>query len=160
MALILTKIVLSTDSNKSLARVKRVLGDKSYQSLLAKTTKKVNSLAQLALEAYQSKIPIDGGQLRNQNLQLKQATPQTGVAEIFIDGPHTSVKPELARRFGTIKQSEVLAQILDIGSYGKNRLFNRSRPSQATGRYSAVTGTTARWIAKARQAFAQTRRSL
>ena len=61
--MILTKVVLSTDSKRSLERVRRVLGDKSYQSVLGLTTKKVNSLAQLSLEAYQAKVPIDGGEL-------------------------------------------------------------------------------------------------
>ena len=143
MPLILTKVVLSTESKRSLDRVKSVLGDKSYQYVLGKTTKKVNSLAQLAIEAYQSKIPIDGGQLRNQNLQLSPATPQSGVAEIFIDGPHTSVRPKLAARFGSIKQSDILAQVLNIGTYGEGRLFKRSQPSQAVGKYSSATGPTA-----------------
>lgn len=157
--MILTKIVLSTDSKKSLERVRRVLGDKSYQSVLAKTTKKVNSLAQLSLEAYQSKVPIDGGELRRR-ITRTTATPQNGLSEVSVDGPHTSVKPILARRFGEIKQSDILAQVLDIGTYGKGRLFKRSRQSLATGQYSSVAAKspTMGWITKARQAFAQARK--
>ena len=157
--LILTKVVLSTDSNRSLERVRRVLGDKSYQSVLGKTTKKVNSLAQLSLEAYQSKVPIDGGELRSR-ITRTTATPQNGLSEVSVSGPHTSVKPKLARRFGEIKQSDILAQVLDIGTYGRGRLFKRSRPSYAIGQYSAVAikSPTQGWITKARQAFAQARK--
>ena len=158
--MILTKVVLSTDSNRSLERVRRVLGDKSYQSVLGLTTKKVNSLAQLSLEAYQSKVPIDGGELRNQRITRTVATPQSGLSEVSVSGPHTSVKPILARRFGEIKQSDILAQVLDIGTYGKGRLFKRSRQSLATGQYSSVAAKspTMGWITKARQAFAQARK--
>ena len=157
--MILTKVVLSTDSNRSLERVRRVLGDKSYQSVLGLTTKKVNSLAQLSLEAYQSKVPIDGGELRSR-ITRTVATPQSGLSEVSVDGPHTSVKPILARRFGEIKQSDILAQVLDIGTYGKGRLFKRSRQSLATGQYSSVAAKspTMGWITKARQAFAQARK--
>lgn len=157
--MILTKVVLSTDSKKSLERVRRVLGDKSYQSVLGLTTKKVNSLAQLSLEAYQAKVPIDGGELRSR-ITRTVATPQSGLSEVSVDGPHTSVKPKLARRFGEIKQSDILAQVLDIGTYGKGRLFKRSRNSIAASPYSSVAAKspTAGWIAKARQAFAQARK--
>ena len=157
--MILTKVVLSTDSNRSLERVRRVLGDKSYQSVLGLTTKKVNSLAQLSLEAYQAKVPIDGGELRRR-ITRTTATPQNGLSEVSVDGPHTSVKPILARRFGEIKQSDILAQVLDIGTYGKGRLFKRSRQSLATGQYSSVAAKspTMGWITKARQAFAQARK--
>ena len=157
--MILTKVVLSTDSNRSLERVRRVLGDKSYQSVLAKTTKKVNSLAQLTLEAYQSKVPIDGGELRRR-ITRTTATPQSGLSEVSVDGPHTSVKPNIAKRFGEIKQSDILAQVLNIGTYGRGKLFKRSQPSFSSGPYSPVPAKTPTkdWITKARQAFAQARR--
>ena len=158
--LILTKVVLSTDSNRSLERVRRVLGDKSYQSVLAKTTKKVNSLAQLSLEAYQAKVPIDGGELRS-HITRTVATPQNGLSEVSVDGPHTSVNRYLAARFGEIKQSDILAQVLNIGTYGKKaRFYLRTKPSFSSGPYSSIAAKTPTkdWITKARQAFAQARK--
>lgn len=157
--MILTKVVLSTDSNRSLERVRRVLGDKSYQSVLAKTTKKVNSLAQLSLEAYQSKVPIDGGELRSR-ITRTTATPQSGLSEVSVSGPHTSVNRSLAARYGEIKQSDILAQILNLGTDGKKASFLRTRSSFSSGPYSPVPAKapTKNWITKARQAFAQARR--
>ena len=157
--LILTKVVLSTDSNRSLERVKRVLGDKSYQSVLAKTTKKVNSLAQLSLEAYQSKVPIDGGELRSR-ITRTTATPQSGLSEVSVSGPHTSVNRSLAARYGEEKQSDILAQVLNLGTDGKKVNFLRTRSSFSSGPYSPVPAKapTKNWITKARQAFAQARR--
>lgn len=158
--MILTKVVLSTDSKRSLERVRRVLGDKSYQSVLGLTTKKVNSLAQLSLEAYQSKVPIDGGELRNQRITRTVATPQSGLSEVSVSGPHTSVNRSLAARFGEIKQSDILAQILNLGTDGKKVNFLRTKPSFSSGPYSSVAAKTPTkdWITKARQAFAQARR--
>ena len=158
---ILTKVVLSTESNKSLERVRRALGNKSYQTVLGTATKKVNSLAQLSLEAYQSKVPIDSGELRG-NIQRTTATPQSGLSEVFIDGPHTSVTRVLASKYGEIKQSDVLAEILDIGIKGVKGRFKRTRDSLTTGVFSTVSaGTdTKGWISKARQAFGQARRKV
>lgn len=157
--MILTKVVLSTDSKKSLERVRRVLGDKSYQSVLGLTTKKVNSLAQLSLEAYQAKVPIDGGELRSR-ITRTVATPQSGLSEVSVSGPHTSVNRSLAARFGEIKQSDILAQILNLGTDGKKVNFLRTKPSFSSGPYSSVAAKTPTkdWITKARQAFAQARR--
>lgn len=156
----LTRIVLSTESQRSLERVRKVIGNKAYQSLTAKTTKRVNELAQLALDAYRSKVPVDGGALRNSNLRLELATPQSGIASVIVDGSHQTRRPELAKRFGTITQADVLAQVLNIGTYGKGGLYKRSRDSQPISPYSGISSRTPTkdWISKARQAFAQARR--
>ena len=154
----LHKIVLDTGSNLSLNRVKQVLGDKSYASLTAKTTKRINDLASLALDAYRSKIPIEvlpgGGALRNQNLRKVDATPQSGIAYIEITGTHTSV------RSGHREAADILADALNIGFTTTGKLYMRSRMSEAVAPYSAVTGATKSWIPKARQAFATARRAI
>ena len=78
-----------------------------------------------------------------------------------MSGPHTSVNRSLAARFGEIKQSDILAQILNIGTYGnKARFYLRTKPSFSSGPYSSVAAKTPTkdWITKARQAFAQARR--
>lgn len=73
----LVKVVLDTGSKKSLDRLRKVLGDKSYQTIADKTTRRVNEIAQIGLEAYQSKVPIDGGQLRG-SIRISYATPKAG----------------------------------------------------------------------------------
>lgn len=158
----LTRVVLATDSKKSLERVRKVLGDRSYQTLQEKTTKRVNALAELALDAYRSKVPIAGGQLRNSNIRLEKATPQSGIASVIVDGSHKSVNRKLASAFGEISQADILAQVLDIGTYGKGRLYLRTQNSQAINPFSGVgqRSFTKGWITKARQAFAQARRGL
>ena len=154
----LHKVVLDTGSNLSLNRVKQVLGDKAYASLTAKTTKRVNRLASLALDAYRSKIPIEvlpgGGALRNQNLRKVDATPQSGVAYIEITGTHTSVRSKRQQ------PADVLADLLNIGFTPSGKAYMRSRVSEAVAPYSAASGTTKSWIQKARQAFATARRSI
>jgi len=162
MPLILHKIVLATDSKLSLERVRKVLGDKSYASLTEKTTKRVNELAQLALESYQAKVPINSGQLRDSNIKLQKATPQSGIAIISVSGSHKSADRKLAARFGETTEADILADILNIGTYSQGALYKRTRDSVATGRFSAISKLTPTkgWITRARQAFAQARRKV
>lgn len=161
----LVKVVLDTGSKKSLDRLRKVLGDKSYQTIADKTTRRVNEIAQIGLEAYQSKVPIDGGQLRG-SIRISYATPQSGVATISVSGSHKSVNRELARRFGEITQADILAQVLDIGTYttstGKVKEFRRRKDSQAyPGFSSAPLGSrTKDWIIAAKRAFGQARRKV
>jgi len=158
----LTRVVLATESKRSLERVKKVLGNKAYQSLTEKTTKRVNTLGNLALEAYRSKVPINSGSLREFNIRFEAATPQTGIASVIVDGSHKSADRKLAARFGEISQADVLAQILDIGTYGKGGLYKRTQNSYATGKFSSVGGGTPTkgWISAARRALGQARRSI
>ena len=150
----LHRIVLATESKRSLDRIKSVLGDKSYNSLTAKTTKRVNELAQLAVDAYRSKVPIDGGELRDSNIKLELATPQSGIASVLVSGKHTSVKT------GNVTQSDLLAQLLDIGTSPVGKDYKRSRVSAAINPYTplAARSATKGWIRSARQAFASARR--
>ena len=154
----LHKVVLATESKRSLERVRSVLGNKAYASLTAKTTKKVNELAYKALDAYRSKIPIEklpgGGALRNNNLQVTPATPQSGVATVSIEGTHVSVR---SRR---VQNASALAEDLDNGVSRYGREYRRSRISDAVSPYSAIPGNsyTKGWVKSARSAFAQVRR--
>ena len=154
----LHKVVLATESKRSLERVRSVLGNKAFASLTAKTTKKVNELAYKALDAYRSKIPIEklpgGGALRNSNLQITPATPQSGVATVSIEGTHVSVRSR------KVQDASALAQDLDNGVARTGKDYKRSRISDAVSPYSAVSkgAQTKGWIRSARQAFAQVRR--
>lgn len=151
--MILHKVVLATSSKKGLERIRSVLGERAYASLTEKTIKKVNALAELGLKSYQSKVPIDTGALRNQNLHLTQATRANPIATISVDGSHTG-------RRGHTTQSSILADYLNIGTSPGGTSLRRSRESEATSPYTSIGAKqpTKGWIKSARLAFAAARR--
>ena len=151
--MILHKIILNNGSKASLDRVRSVLGEKSYAKLQDISLKRVNELARQGLDAYKSKVPIDTGALRNQNITLSEASRRRPEAIISVQGSHTG-------RRGHTTQSSILADYLNIGSSPSGRSLLRSRASDAISPYSPIAGRkpTAGWIQSARLAFAAARR--
>jgi hypothetical protein len=164
MSLLLHTIII--DADKELAQIESLLGPKASENQRTRLVRATNKLAQLALLAYQSKVPIKTGELRNQRLQVKYATQRDGEAEIYVsDAVHTEAKT----------QSSILAELLDTGtreSRGLNlgpdrhskyfirsdrgRELLRSKDSDAVSPYySSLPGRspTGGWIRSARVAF-------
>jgi hypothetical protein len=110
----------------------------------------VKDLSITAVRAFQSKVPIDTGELRNQNIDVKiEGKGLNTTAIIYID--------DAAEHYGRRKESMlsvVLAKALQAGVY-KGKKLNRTRDSAAFPPYSSIGArtTTAGWIYKGRAAF-------
>lgn len=136
------------------------LDDDDLQSFSEETRKrvrqryvnKVNDLAKLLLEAYQSKIPVDTGELRDQRLTLHRATIGNPVAEIDIRGSHYGRDRKLFRG-----GAGELAILLNDGNNEQGRPMRRSQASWAIEPYSSIgrRKSTANWVDSARRAFDQ-----
>lgn len=153
--MILHKIILNNGSKASLERVRSVLGNGSFKKLEEITIRRVNELANLGVEAYRAKVPIDTGALRNQNIKLHEASRGNPIATIEVSGSHTG-------RRRHVTQSSLLAEYLDIGKSPSGRSLLRTQTSVAFPPYSSIQArkATAGWIQSARQAFAAARRRL
>lgn len=127
-------------------------------------TNKMEQVTNKALQAAQSKVPVDTETLRNLFIQ---ATPFDGQkSQVYVSGgTHQTIHSPKA------KSASTLASLLDAGSgrrgftgravrgrfskaEGQNEL-QRSRPSEAVSPFSSVRGSTAGWIEKAQQEFIQ-----
>lgn len=102
----------------------------------------VEDLGITAVRAFQSKVPVDTGELRNQHIDLRiSGKGRDTEAVIYVD-----TSPHYGRRRKPMSAS-ALAELL------QNTGYKRSRGSEAFPPYSSVSGTTAGWIDKGRQAF-------
>lgn len=129
------------------SEVRKLLGSKLANSIRAKNAVQItNKVAQLALQAFQSKVPIDTGELRD-SIYIQYATARNLEARIYV------LKDT---HYGRDSIPRPMAEVINYLQYGSGQ---RSRPSVAISPYTSVTGPTAPWITTARRAFAQTRRN-
>lgn len=131
--------------------MEKILGGKiatRYETRLVKVT---NKLAQEALRALQSKVPIDTGELRNNFLAIDYAKTSNLTANVGVDnGNH------LGRDRRPISSFELAFARLNEGS-GK-----RSQDSHAVSPYSSIPfeSPTKGWITSAIRAFGQRKRNI
>lgn len=145
MVLELSTVELDDDDLKSFS-------EETRKRVREKYVKKVNDLAQLLLEAYQSKIPVDTGELRDRRLTMHKATLANPVAEIDVRGSHYG-RDRLLYRGG----AGDLAILLNDGNNEAGRPMRRSQASWAIPPYSSIgrRKSTGGWVDSARRAFDQ-----
>jgi hypothetical protein len=117
----------------------------------AKLRKSLEQLTEVCVQAYQSKVPIDTGELR------QTITP--GPITVSTKGVSTStvVLKEVSHHGnrGIPIGSSELAIILQNGKSNGGGYLHRSRDSEAVGNFAPVGmgAPTAQWITKGTQAF-------
>lgn len=132
------------------SQVVKILGPARTAQITAKYVRVLNKLGQLSVDAYQSKVPIDTGELRNYITILKRASSKDPVVQVGILGNfHKGRKnhPTFA---------PFLADILNIGiSETTGKKLHRTQSSKAISPFSSIgAGSgTENWIRSARQAF-------
>lgn len=143
----LTRIEITAESFAITDRIKSLISVRAGQTQEQRLVAYTNKLAQLALKAYQSKVPIDTAELRDSDLAiLERASRNAPYASVgILDIDHTS-------RHGHVMPAIELANLLNSNA------FRRSRVSDAVAPYSPASGSTAQWITSARQAFGQVKR--
>ena len=123
-----TSITVSADSNaEQLAR------DWSELGLTEILEQQVDEVVQLGASALKSKVPIDTGELRNDNIEMVRTGSMK--ATVYISPViHRSSKG------ATPPTANVLAMLLNLKKY------KRSRQSQAENGFGSEGGTTDGWI--------------
>lgn len=162
MSLYLVNIYL--DEDKPIADLRR-LSEEISLDIDADNLKMVNKTAILALQAFQSAVPIHGFQLRNDHIQYSAANKKqsTFSASVYIiDRSHNS-SPKPTGPSRSYLSSPRLAEILDQGydylprkGSKIKQILHRSQNSQPTGPYSFSIGQgsrTKRWINRAYDEF-------
>lgn len=98
--------------------------------------KEVNQMAKLALQAFQSAVPINTGQLSEDHIQVNFAGGRYSNATVYVSDSEHSATP------GPDKPaSSYLAALLD------GRDYNRSRGSRSVGPFAGgLSGSTVGWI--------------
>lgn len=144
----LLRIVLDTSAIRNSSLASKVIGSSAVRKRLEEVR---DELAELAVEAYQSKVPIDTGLLREEiNWEPVGGAGEGYQAVIEVKGEHRN-------RFGKTSDAGELAKHLDFGkriSGGKIVKLSRSRQSLPEGPFnSSRSPFTEGWIKEGKEAF-------
>jgi len=155
MPLNLLTIYTDKNSGKDFDTLFKVLPQAS-RDLDNFTVQKLNKIAQDGLKAFQSKVPVDTKQLREEQIQVNYANKNSMTAKVYIpDQPHTNTP-----RTKHPPTAPELARILDEGRGRYGSTLTRTRTSIAWEGFSPIgrRERTAGWIQSGYMAFLTTLR--
>lgn len=138
------------------SQIYKLLGPAVSTKIKSKYVRVLNKLGQLAVQAYQSKVPVDTYQLRDTQISiLKRATSRDPIVQVgIVNTIHTGSR-------GDSMPAPMLADILNIGLGKGGNSLHRTRTSDAIAPFSGISRgqPTKNWIRSARQAFANAKRN-
>lgn len=137
------------------SQLRQVLGLPISKRIVSKYVGKLNKLAYLCKDSYQSKVPVDTLELRNVYIDvLKKATSASPSVQIgIVYGTHLGRD---RKPMGTL----ALADVLNLGVLN-GRTLHRTQTSHSVGSFSSIPKgeETRNWIKKSRLAFASVKRT-
>lgn len=155
MSEVLYEIKIDPASKPAIALLRKLEGrNLSKLSTEQKVVAVVNKLAEIALHAYQSYVPIDTGYLRDEQLYLsKKASVDNPIRQVLVRSTmHTSSR-------GHSELAPVIADFLDVGKNKYGTPLYRTHPSDAIFPFTSIPGgkgvksPTRHWKTKASVAF-------
>jgi hypothetical protein len=156
--MILTEIELHPETIKNLQVLSKIAGSRVTASQRQRLVRVTNKLAELALDAYRSKVPIDTRELRDEQIKiLSHARGTNFYASVgIVETVHVGR--------GQAHPAPLLADMLNAGVGEKGQLLHRTRSSDAgslSARFSSIPAgeSTRGWITSARRAYGQVRRA-